>query len=207
MIVLDHINNIVLDPANPPLNNYQAFQHNYSGLKILADSVREIELQRHAANPPGSMTFHFGSSTPPIVPNAFAWYSVTLVNYLRLIALVELMITKSWTSQDIADPQNAPDVKKACTNFVKNAAPEIYTWRNKVSAHFALTDPFRDDNLGTLEHSIMDPVTYSSPYFYVGQTSWVTAGHQSQLPSWALTKNYEDLASRFWPEQTLKPFA
>lgn len=136
---------------------------------------------------------------------AFNWFSVTLVNYLRLVALVDLMNQRGWKSNDLTDPINRGEIKKWCGDFVKDAIPEIYLWRNKVSAHFAVTDPFHGDNLGTLEQSIMNPVSYHSPYFYVGEMKWNTSGSQSQLSSWALTKTYEDLKSRFWPEMVLSP--
>ena len=44
-VILDHVDGIVLDPTNPPFNNYHVFGQNYVGLKILADSVREAELK------------------------------------------------------------------------------------------------------------------------------------------------------------------
>ncbi len=40
-----------LDPSNPPFNNYQAFEHHYFGLKALADTVREYELNVIATDP------------------------------------------------------------------------------------------------------------------------------------------------------------
>ena len=207
MTLLDHTKGIKLDHSNPPFNNYQAFEQNYIGLKVLADTVREEERKMYAAEPPGGKTVLLFSSRSisPIVGCAFNWFSVTLVNYLRLVALVDLMCSKGWKSDKLTDPKNRDEIKKWCGEFVKDAVPEIYLWRNKVSAHFAATDPFRDDNLGTLEQSIMDPVSYHSPYFYVGRLKWNTSGQQSQLPSWALTKTYEDLRDRFWPEMQLRP--
>ncbi len=209
MIVLDHENNIVLDPKNPPFNNYQAFEQNYLGLKILADSVREEERKMHRDEPPGGKTvlLMFSRKISPIVYCAFNWFSATVVNYLRLVALVDLMNRNSWKSAELATPSNREQIKGWCGDYVQNAIPDIYVWRNKVSAHFAATDPFRDDNMGTLEQSIMNPVSYRSPYFYVGLFKWNTAGTQSQLPSWALTETYECLSGRFWPEMKLKPFA
>jgi hypothetical protein len=50
-IILDHVKNISLDPSNPPFNNYQAFEHHYFGLKALADTVREYELNVIATDP------------------------------------------------------------------------------------------------------------------------------------------------------------
>jgi hypothetical protein len=126
-------------------------------------------------------------------------------NYLRLIALADLMATKQWKSAALSDPSNRQTIKAHCIEFVKTAVPEIYGWRNKVAAHFAATDPFQDDNLGTLEQSIMNPVTYRYPHYYVGLMQWTTQGQTSELPTWALTKVYEELGPRFWPDLKLKP--
>ena len=159
-IVLDHMNDITLDPSDPPFNNYQAFAANYEGLKILAASVRELEIQYAASDPHAAhVVLHMTSQVPALVPCAFNWFSVTLVNYLRLVGLVQLMNANDWKSSALVDPSNRSVINKHCTSFVKAAVPEIYLWRNKVAAHFAATDPFRDDNLGTLEQSIMNPVT------------------------------------------------
>lgn len=205
-IVLDHQQGIELDPSDPPFNNYQAFHANYVGLKILADSVRELERQYLAHDPHAEhVVLHISSAVPPLVSCAFNWFATTLVNYLRLVALVELMAMNQWKSASLADPGNRQTIKSHCTNFVKGAVPEVYLWRNKVAAHFAATDPFHDDNLGTLEQSIMNPVTYRYPYYYVGMLQWNTQGQTSQLPEWALTRVYEGLSSRFWPEMILRP--
>lgn len=205
-IVLDHVNDIILDPSDPPFNNYQAFAANYEGLRALADTVRQLEIQYVAIDPHAAhVVLHLNAQVPAIVPCAFNWFSVTLVNYLRLVALVQLMNANSWKSCALADPSNRSTIKAHCTNFVKTAVPEVHLWRNKVAAHFAATDPFHDDNLGTLEQSIMNPVTYQFPYYHVGVLHWHTSGVTSQLPSWALTKVYEDLGTRFWPELKLNP--
>jgi hypothetical protein len=205
-IVLDHLNGITLDPVDPPFNNYQAFHSNYAGLKILADTVREHERQYAAADPYAEhVVLHAFTSVPPVVPCAFNWFTTTLVNYLPLVALVDLMATRKWKSVALVDPRNHRDVKTHCTDFVRKAVPEVYRWRNKVAAHFAATDPFRDDNLGTIEQSIMNPVSYRYPHYYVGSWQLNAQGQTSALPEWALTKVYEDLGPRFWPTLKLKP--
>lgn len=206
MIVLDHVRSINLDPSDPPLDNYQAFEQNYAGLKILADSVREEELKMLTSPYHDAILFTSSHAFSPIVSCSFNWFSVTLVNYLRLIALVELMNVRSWKSVALRDSANRIEINQWCTDFVKDAVPEIYLWRNKVSAHFAATYPFNADNLGTLEQSIMNPVSFVSPYFYVGFLKWNSSGEESQLPEWSLTKTYEELSTRFWPNMKLRPF-
>jgi hypothetical protein len=204
-VMLDHVKGVVLDISNPPFNNYQAIRASRGGLNILATTVRAHEIQL-ATEFPGQPTVILGS-VPDVVSCAFNWFSVTLVNYLRLVALVELMNTNGWKSDALVDPTNRKLISNHCTEYVRLAVPEVFLWRNKVAAHFAATDPFHDDNLGTIEQSIMNMVDYWSPYYYVGFMKWHTAGQASELPKWALTKVYEDLTSRFWPEITLPPVA
>lgn len=205
-IILDHQAAISLDPQDPPFGNYQAFRSSYEGLKTLACTVRELE-RRHIANDPHAehVVLHTSSRVPDLVPCAFNWFSVTLVNYLRLVALVQLMSSRTWKSADLANAENRADIRTHCTDYVRAAIPDVYLWRNKVAAHFAATDPFRDDNLGTLEQSIMSMVEFKFPHYYVALGKWSAQGETSQLPAWALTKVYEELSPRYWPEVQLPP--
>jgi len=205
-VTLDHKLGIVLDRSAPPIANMQAFGHNYHGLQILAGAVRECERQVVINDPHADkVVLHAFMHPPPIVPNAFSWYSLTLVNYLRVVALVDFLSSNKFTSLALTEEVVRKKVKAHCTDYVREAIPEIYTWRNKVAAHYAATDPFINDNLGTLEQSLMDPVTYAYPYFRVGRLKWNASGAQSDLPEWALTETHERLAPRFWPEAGLKP--
>lgn len=199
-VVLDHVKHIVLDPADPPFSNAQSIPSNYAGLNLLAHTVREYEVDILMKDPGVRMMM---GGVPNIVSCAFNWFAVTLVNYLRLVALVQLMNERSWKSTALVDPTNRKIIKAHCGDFVRDAVPAVYAWRNKVAAHFAATDPFHDDNLGTLEESIMNLVTYHVPYFDVGRMKWHAGGELSEFPEWALTKVYEDLAPRFWPELSL----
>ncbi len=200
-VTLDHMDGIIIDPANAPFANYQAFGSSYEGLKTLAFTVRELERQYIASGPHAEhVVFHAFMRVPGIVPCAFNWFSVTLVNYLRLVALVQLMNAKGWKSPSLTDPTNRSEIKSHCTAYVKTVAPEVYAWRNKVAAHFAATDPFHGDNLGTLEQSVMSMVEFQYPYYHVGLGKWTSGNETSQLPNWALTKVYEELRPRFWPE-------
>ena len=205
-ITLDHIDRIVLDPENAPFSNYAAFASCREGIKTLAYNVRDMERQYIASDPHAEhVLIHlFMHDVPPILPCAFDWFSITLVNYLRLVALVQLMNKNGWKSSALADPSNRTEIKKHCTEYVKSVVPEVYMWRNKVAAHFAATDPY-NDNLGTLEQSIMGMVEFRYPNYYVGLGKWTSGTETSQLPQWALTKVYEDLRTRFWPEVQLPP--
>ena len=204
-IVLDHVEGIVLDPSNSLFGNYHALKQNCLCLKILADSVRVAELKVIAEDPYAKYVVLEVSSnrTPPVVSCAFNWFSITLVNHLKLVALVDLMIKNGWKSTALADQINKALIKRHCKDYVRGVIPEIHIWRNKVSAHFAATDPLSHDTLGTLEQSIMNPISYKYPYYYAGLLQWNTQGTSSELPTWALTETYQRLGPRFWPEMKL----
>ena len=80
-ITLGHLDGITIDPANAPFANYQAFGSSYEGLKTLAFTVRDLERRFIAIAPHAEhVAFHTFMGVPSIVPCAFNWFSVTLVN-------------------------------------------------------------------------------------------------------------------------------
>jgi hypothetical protein len=200
LVTLDHIDGITIDPADAPFGNYQAVRSSYEGLKTLALTVRELERQYIASDPHAEqVAFHTFMPVPDIVPCAFNWFAVTLVSYMRLVALVQLMQTKGWKSEDLAVAAHRAEIKDHCSAYAEKHACEVYKWRNKVAAHFAATDPRWDDNLSTLEQSVMSRVEFQYPYYWVGLCKWsASGGESSSLHGWALTKVYEDLGPRFW---------
>lgn len=205
VLILDHIAGISFDPQNPPFRNYHAFKQNLAGLKLLADSVRDAEISLIEEFPFARKSlFWMGGPLPPVVPCAFNWFAVTLVNHLRLVALVDLMTKRNWTSSALTDPNNRREIKEHCTNYVKQVSPELYVWRNKVAAHFAATDPFSDDTIGTLKLSVMNTISYKYPRFYAGLFQLGTGDRASNLPTWSLTETYEALSYRLWPDVKLR---
>ncbi len=190
-----------------PISNMQALNYLPIGLHTLAAKVRNMEIDvinKNGGVPTILMVSGFADNG--ILACCFNWFAVSIVNYLRLISLVDLMNKNNWKSNDIAHQENHKEVKDYCREYVREVIPEIYRWRNKVAAHFAITDPFNNDNLGTLESSIMNPVSYHCPYFESGLISLVTNNQKSELPVWSLSKTFEILIPRFWPQVTLEQF-
>lgn len=206
LITLDWQSGIQIDPARPPFKNFQVLNQTVAGLKLLAYYVRDLALNLIDQDPYAKGTFRaFSSDFPPDLGSVFNWYSISLMNYLRLIALVDLMQKKNWHENDIADRANQSVISKHCKHYASEAAPDIYRWRNKVAAHFAATDPVDSDTLATLKLTVMNPIAYNYPHFYVGALKLHSQRTDSDLPEWSLTKNFEGLASRFWPDIKLKP--
>lgn len=207
-IILDTARNIHFDAKNPRIANLHALGYLPVGIHSLATQVRDFEL-----NLANCIEFPFrpkmlmgpAGENFDMLACCFSWFSVSLTNYLKLVALVELAELKQWGRHDINDPKNHKNIKAHCTDYTKELCPEIFSWRNKIAAHFAITDPFRDDNLGTLEFSAMNTITYLDPYYYAGASQWRTFGGQSDMPQWSLTESFELLAPRLWPGALLAP--
>jgi hypothetical protein len=205
-VLLDHERGIFLDPANTPFDNPHAFKINYEGIHQLAPTVRQHEIL-YVENDPYAkhVTFHALGAVPTVVVNAFNWFAMTLTNYLRLIALVEVASREGWDRADLATGEHNGTIKRHCGDYVRQAVPEIAEWRNKVAAHHAITDPRKEDNIATLMMTIMDTAIFRYPYYRTGGFQYSTQGSEGELPNWAVTETHEKLSTRYWPESRLKP--
>jgi hypothetical protein len=203
-ITVDWQRNIRFDKNNPPIN-LRAVAQGYAGLHMLAETVRENEIEAVRKDPHAKHTvLAYGLIYPAIIPNAFNWYALTLVNYLRALGLIEFLISEKLAFSSLLDRSIANKVRTHCGEYVIEAIPEIHAWRNKVSAHYAATDP-RKDNIGTLMQSLMDPIVYKYPHFRAGGVKVAFDGGLAELPNWSLTETHERLSPRFWPEFKLPP--
>lgn len=199
--VLDHQTKIGVEAPEPEFRiNYRAIPSSIAGLHHLGLLVRQQENQ-FASSRKGA--FGFSSRFDPLVGCAFNWFAISLISYLRLVSLLGLKAERGWSNSDLGTPENRQEIKDRGDAYVSGVAPNVYRWRNKVAAHFAMTDPRADDNALTLQLSIMDMVAFRSPYFYVGAVQLRQGSHQSDLPAWSLTQTFEELAPRFWPKSAL----
>ena len=82
--------------------------------------------------------------------------------------------------------------------------PRISSYRNKIAAHFALTDP-RNDNEADVAASVMTQIIYSRGRIFavlltpVLNTNGAEITFSSDL-SWSLTVAHQRLTLRFWPD-------
>ncbi|MFC1904786.1 hypothetical protein ACFLXT_03370 [Chloroflexota bacterium] len=207
VVILDHICDIKFDEEHPPLNNYQSLYYLSNGLNALANIVRnqEIKLSQSglvfSMGPADIEDMHFES----LLPCYFSWFTVSLVNYTRLIGLFDILVKKGWSSDLIKESKNSSVIADHCNKYVREVISDILLWRNKVSAHFAITDPYDADNIALLEYSIMNTVCYLKPYYKAGAAQWSTRGQQADLPSWSLTETYERLIPRYWNTLSIPP--
>jgi hypothetical protein len=205
-ITLDYINRIQFEDNHSPIENYQALSYLSNGLSTLANIVREKEIQLSNSNIAFSMggTGYLDTDLQftALVPCYFSWFTVSLVNYVRLIGLFDIFIKQKWSMASINEGNNQKTFSKYCDDYVKEVIPDIRIWRNKISAHFAVTDP-REDSEALLEYSIMNTVFYIKPYYKAGFGHWNTKGISENLPSWSLTETYEKLIPRYWKDRKL----
>jgi len=190
-MVLDNIRNIKIDFKNPPLKNFQAYYSLRGGISMIARNIRACENDLKLQDTtPMSVMFH--------------WFSISAVNLLRLIGLVEIMNRESWTSSDILN--HSKEIRAHCKNYVESIIPEVLEYRNKVAAHFSITDPRPEDNVASLEFSIMPQVSWMKGQgILVGHSQWGTKGEKSEIPQWCLTEEFEKIALRCFPEVRLPP--
>jgi hypothetical protein len=210
--IIDKILSIEIDPDKYN-NEFNALMQLKTGLLALYNNVRPFELQI-LEKTAGKRVLFFGESdlvpkeVDNLLPCFFHWFGNTLCNYARLTGYIAVREQGHVTDEDLQLEPERKKIKEACDNYVKTLPEisEVLKWRNKVSAHFALTDPRKDDNIATLEASIIYPVSFEFDRFRTGTMifskgdSEVT--HDSEIPRWSLTEIFELLTNRFWPDIT-----
>ena len=216
-ITLDTIEPVVITDNEYP-NEVGTLHTLHRGLWGLANSVanREYPFKEMVK----SMTFiSFGrdvdATTQDIdmVACFFHWFGVSLCNYARLVGFIRGLRNGEFSRADLVDKAKtkAGVIKKAVEAYVERV-PElepVLVWRDKIAAHFAITYPHKEDNIATLDMSVVFPVSYVAPRYRVGamqMTRSNAAGtHTSEIPDWSVTEVYEQLAARYWPGSTAGP--
>jgi hypothetical protein len=195
-------------------NEIQTLQDLFYGLNFLYNAVKPWELKILENRPGKNITFQ---GVPPFfimdgipntlldyLPSTFHWFSTSLINYSRLTGFLVERIQNNITDEDVINFADKSIIKNACNNYVKNIPElrQVLKWRNKVSAHFALTDPYHDDNIATLQESIRNPISFSDFRFWthimIISKSTEKEIIESTIPTWSLTETFEALNNRFW---------
>lgn len=198
-ITLDYLDNISFDDENPPLTNAHALTYLKDGIMYLANLTKHYENKIAEDKIMSKMIFSasFGEKYEDnLIACCHHWFGMSVMNYCRLVSLIEIMEKNSWKSSDVKN--NGVVIKNHILKYINNVSPAICTWRNKIAGHFAITDP-HDENIATLEMSIMHPVNYSQPHYYVSAGKWCTNGEEGNIPEWSLVEEFEKLIPRYWP--------
>jgi hypothetical protein len=198
-VILDHLDNIQLSDGEVDghFDALMALARLGEGLHWLFQTVMALErkAQSDAAreNIQIAVTGGVLESQPiGLLSCAFQWYAVSACNYAQLVG---------WLAT--GDPKSAKD-------YVRRVAPRLAEYRNKVAAHFALTDP-RRDNEADLAASVMTQVVYAHGRLFAAALTPVLdipAGEvaPSRDLSWSLSLAHERLIPRFWPAGPPKAF-
>lgn len=201
-VVLDFINNLEFESEEAPFTNYHSIYQLQTGMHKLAYEIRLEELKLNNSGMVLGADYTFNTRNN-LLACYFDWFSISITNYFRLVGLFDIMIRHHWKSNDVGN--NSDVISSHCTKYVKETIPEIYSWKNKISAHRAATNP-KNDNLGTLKLSIACVVTYSFPYYVAGGYNLSSAGEESKFKQWAVTETFERLRQRYWPHLTIPTF-
>jgi hypothetical protein len=123
-----------------------------------------------------------------LIACAFHWYAVSACNYSRLVG---------WVA-------NGEDTTRAL-GYVKSVLPQVYVWRNKVGAHFARTEPHKEDTPAVFAASVMFPIglvngRFSTQPFDLIVTRSGKASSSGTEMRWSLTETHSALTTRYWPE-------
>ena len=202
---LDHIDNISVRVDNH-INRINVLRSLLIGMYHLAYFTRRREMDMLEKQDKDTIRGLFQITDETLMLGCvFDWFSISLVSYLRMVKLIDLMELNSWELVDLQESVNKRQIRKDCLKYIETVVPAVYKWRNKIAAHRVATDP-RNDTLNLLNYSTMPTVDYTTPYYGVlNFRVFMSNGGDLGLDSWQLTKMFEDLAPRFWPEMKLAP--
>ncbi len=199
--ILDHIENIYLNTNTFPITNIHALHYLRLGIIKIAHNVREEELRVFNLYP--DIILSGAIENWDHLMNEFNWFSINLVNYVRLIGFIDIVNKEGYNRDDLAgnNKEVRSKIKEHCKKYLIITIPDIYNYRNKISAHHALSDPFYNDNIATLESSVLNSITYRKPYFKGAGISIHDnkENYTSDIEPWMLTKKFDNLVDRFFP--------
>ncbi|MBX7105461.1 MAG: hypothetical protein K1X57_15355 [Gemmataceae bacterium] len=209
VVQLDQVEELIVD-SQSYFNEVRTLGMLQTGLKSLAGQIRGREM-RYADVTKAMTCFQMGGTSPEEVAELdfiaciFHWFGVSICNYARLIGFIRGLELKEFGRDDLKDKTTFERIKTSVKRYVESI-PElapVLVWRNKVGGHFAITDPRKDDNIATLNMSVMFPVTLESGLYFVGGISLTqenSAGaHSSAIPRWSVSEVFEELLPRYWP--------
>jgi hypothetical protein len=119
-IIIDYIENIEVDLDNAPIDNLQALDYLQDGIFHLAGLVKTKEVRNTKSSGvnesgyiPGKETQFYWSNTNSennLLLNQFNWFVISCINYIRIVALVDIMMKNNWKTNDIKG--HTEDIKK-----------------------------------------------------------------------------------------------
>ena len=192
-MILDRIENLQLtdEGENRHYEELMALNRIGAGLWWLYRFVGDWEskLQQEAASDDIQLAIAGGileNKPLELLSCAFQWYAISACSYSQLVG---------WLATK--DPESAK-------LYVRNVMPRISSYRNKIAAHFALTDP-RNDNEADVAASVMTQIIYCRGRIFAASLTPVLNTNGAEITvssdlSWSLTVAHQRLTPRYWPD-------
>lgn len=211
-ITLDTVAGVTIDDGEH-FNECRTLQMLSAGLMRIADDLRRRESAweqatgRHVQIHVYGLDIDGTKGNLDLIACMFHWFGVSLVNFARLVGFIKALTNNEFARSDLSDPAKFKCITSTVDAYVK-AVPEldaVLKWRNKVGAHFAITAPYRDDNVATLDMSVMFPVSFTNGRYRVGEMALTRSSssggsHTSAIPCWSVTEVFASLLPRYWPQ-------
>lgn len=198
-MILDFIDKLEVpdEELNKHYDAQMALARLGEGLFWIHRQVGTLELQARKMATKDDVQIAIGGGVLEKVPLgllscAFQWYAISMCNYAQLVGW---LVTQ--------DTEKAKD-------YVRRVMPRLLNYRHKVAAHFALTDP-RRDNEADLISSVMTHIIYVHGRFCAAALTPIVTKNDTEIKvskdiSWSLTRTHERLVSRYWPQGEPKSY-
>jgi hypothetical protein len=208
-VTVDFIGPIIAARSDCP-NELTTLRTLHSGLNKICSMVKRREVAFAEAGGDKFIVHQFGATSDAeqdlldTVACFFHWFGVSVCNYARLTGFVRGIALGHFKRADLRDSGKFKSIKASIDEYVATVSElrEVMVWRNKVFGHFAITDPRKDDNIATLDMSVISPITFDGRYCVGGMTmtrSGPGGSFTSELPEWSITRVFESLIPRYWP--------
>ena len=220
-IVLDHEAKITLAPLHPLRKNNFVVRQMLEGLFMCYSNMKALETRFASAEFKGgtqNKTVMNVGTTPEIeqinnqAVNIFNWYALGILNYANYCGLVAF-ITKNRIRIDDLDSGETKEALNNCRKKYVSSIPELASvkvYRDKVAAHLAISNPLKNDNIGTLMQSNTNLPIWSMGRLVIGGLSYAYGPNVSAIGQnpWSVTKNFESLTPRYFRKYfVLPPYA
>lgn len=174
----------------------QAIIRLHVGMTSLYNRVREFERRMVNAerDNPWELVHASGDADealaigidPRLLAVSFDWYAINACRLFSILAFVS--------------NEHAGNVKTAKAYRARVCGP-VHEYRNKVAAHYALTDPRDDDNEADRESSTLDSFAFEKDRFYVGALQVGLRLDDREVAArrpyrWSMSAFHEDVVQR-----------
>jgi hypothetical protein len=212
-VTIDFIDQVVSDELNFK-SQIEMLGHLRAGLEELYIKCKTVEnkIQNNNSRFVQAQTFSLLIYTSKefyeALPSYFHWFSVSTINYVRLVGYLKGIQNGHIKIEDSPlDKMKRQNIKEICNNYVKSikVLGPVEAYRNKVAAHFAITDPRSDDNFVTMNFSAINKTGLSdSKLVSKAEINLVQNSNgdliAEDISIWSITKVFEELSPRFWPD-------